>query len=196
MELITLSLSDLMANLDKSILDAIIKSFKGFDNGTSTPHDVEVFLHDKAVQFEKIGLSTTYLVFSSETFDLLGFFSLANRPLTFFGQNYQQLSTTKRKRFAQSGYTLDDPQGLLVSSYLIGQLGKNYANLDKQISGKKLLSIAYDRLKLVSSIISTKYIWLECDDNPALINFYQSFGFSVIDNFQSENNLKVLVMKI
>lgn len=78
---------------------------------------------------------------------------------------------------------------------MIGQLGKNYKS-NTSISGKELLTLACDKVKKASKIINTKYIWLECDNNPKLIQFYQNFGFTPIDNFESENGLKVFVMKI
>ncbi|HER1415188.1 TPA: GNAT family N-acetyltransferase [Streptococcus pyogenes] len=150
----TISLDEIMKYLEKEEIQQLLKSFKGFNDGTSTPHDVEVFLHQKAVEFERSAIASTYLVFSTDSRELVGFFSLANRPL-----------------------------------------GKNYKS-NTSISGKELLTLACDKVKKASKIINTKYIWLECDNNPKLIQFYQNFGFTPIDNFESENGLKVFVMKI
>ena len=44
--------------------------------------DVERFLKDSAVEFTKKDQSVTYLVFSSESGELLGYFSITVKPLT------------------------------------------------------------------------------------------------------------------
>ncbi|AAT87475.1 hypothetical protein SpyM6JRS4_06050 [Streptococcus pyogenes JRS4] len=191
----TISLDEIMKYLEKEEIQQLLKSFKGFNDGTSTPHDVEVFLHQKAVEFERSAIASTYLVFSTDSRELVGFFSLANRPLYFSKQNYQTLTKSQRKKISRSGRTLKGSGSFLMNSFLIGQLGKNYKS-NTSISGKELLTLACDKVKKASKIINTKYIWLECDNNPKLIQFYQNFGFTPIDNFESENGLKVFVMKI
>lgn len=189
------SLTELMKYLEVDSIQALLKTFKGFNDGTSTPHDVEVFLHSKAVEFERSAISSTYLVLNRDNHELAGYFSLANRPLYFSKQNYQALTKSQRKRISRSGRPLKGSGSFLMNSFLIGQLGKNYQAISP-ISGKELLTLACDKIKQASMIINTKYIWLECDDNPKLIDFYTSFGFSLIDNFTSESGLKVMVLKI
>ena len=53
-----------------------------FEGKSDVPNDIESFLHEKAIQFEKSAIASTYLVFEEETNILVGFFSLANKPLT------------------------------------------------------------------------------------------------------------------
>lgn len=190
-----ISLDELMKHLELNEVQELLKTFKGFNNGTSAPHDVEVFLHTKAIEFERSAIASTHLVFSNETKELSGFFSLANRPLYFSKQNYQALSKSQRKKISRSGRTLKESGSFLMNSFLIGQLGKNY-HATNPISGKELLTLACDKIKQASMIINTKYIWLECDDNPKLIDFYTSFGFSLIEGFVSESGLKVMILKI
>ena len=66
-----ISLKDLLDELkDKKLVrDDILKNFKNKYN-----KDIEYFLHNKAIEFEKAGLSSTHLVFN-ENFVLLGYFS-------------------------------------------------------------------------------------------------------------------------
>ena len=59
-----------------------------------------------------------------------------------------------------------------------------------------ILSLAYDTLLQAKMIVNAKYVWLECTDNPKLLNFYKSFGFTEINNYTSENKLKLLIMKL
>lgn len=66
-------------------------------SGFSCPKnpDVEQFLKKSAVEFAKKNQSVTYLVFSVEGKELLGYFTLAIKPLTVRGETVS--NTTKRK---------------------------------------------------------------------------------------------------
>ena len=96
----------------------------------------------------------------------------------------------------QSGQILENGH-LVVNSYLIGQLGKNY-NLpqERQIKGKDLLALSFELLLEIKKLITAKYVWLECQNTEKLINFYTSFGFEKIDDFISEDGLVVMIMKL
>lgn len=195
MELHTFSLSDLIKTLGLKTVGMIIESFKSIDTGTSTVHDVEVFLHARAIEFEKSSISSTYLVFDTQTRDLVAFFSLANKPLIFSKKDFQSLSKNKQRDFQRHGRRLESG-GYQVNSYLIGQIGKNYNLQTNIVSGQKILTLAYDKVKEAARIINTRYMWLECDNNSKLLQFYRKFGFTLIENFESESGLKVFVMKI
>ncbi len=45
-------------------------------------------------------------------------------------------------------------------------------------------------------MINTKYIWLECQNESRLINFYKNFGFKLLENVISEEGLKVMIMEL
>lgn len=195
MTLHAFSLSDLINTLGLDDVRTIIKSFKSINLETSATHDVEVFLHTKAIEFEKSSISSTYLVFDTQTHELVGFFSLANKPLIFSKKGFQALSKNMQKAFNRHGRRLESG-GHQVNSYLIGQLGKNYNLPNNPVSGQKILTLAYEKAKEAARIINTRYIWIECEEVPKLLQFYKNFGFTLIDNFESENGLKVSVMKI
>lgn len=159
---------------------------------------MECFLHKKAIEFEKMSWATTHLVFvESNELVLSGYFSLANRPLKISEKNFKKLSNTQRKKLLK--YGSKEEKFIEINSFLIGQLGKNY-NVDDSIkelvTGKYLLSIAYDMLVSIVKVVKVKYVWLECENNLKLINFYTNFGFSLIENYEGTNELKVLIMKL
>ena len=61
---------------------------------------------------------------------------------------------------------------------MIGQLGKNYNdNRNKLISGKDLLNLAISSITLVQRVIGGKVIFLECEDKPELLKFYEENDF-------------------
>lgn len=177
---------------DNKKIISILKTFKSNHN-----KDVEFFLQEKSIEYEKAGLSTTHLVFS-KNYDLLGYFSFANKPLLIPKKIFEDLSKNQRKKLSQSGKKLTT-DGYIVNSYLLGQLGKNYSKeikKEERIDGMQLLTLAYDMLVKVKRIVNIKYIWLECEDNEKLVSFYKNFGFDEVRNFISENNLKVLIIRI
>lgn len=166
-----------------------------FEGKSDVPNDIESFLHEKAIQFEKSAIASTYLVFEEETNILVGFFSLANKPLTMSEKNFDSLSNTQRNRLKQYGRKIGNK--FQINSYLIGQLGKNFSKeAEKKISGADLLTLAFDKVAEASAIIRAKYVWLECDNNEKLINFYSSFGFKQINPKPLEDELVVLILKI
>lgn len=191
------SLDDMLGNLEIEIVKSILASFHSIETSGES-HDVEKFLHKKAIDFEKTAIATTYLIFDTETSNLLGFFSLANKPLTMSKKNFDSLSKTQQRKLRQSGRTIGTK--FQVNSYLIGQLGKNYAEnvvpSKITLTGKELLTLAYDKVVEASSIIKAKYVWIECEEVDYLMDFYQSFGFTLIPDYTSNNGLKVMILKI
>lgn len=83
-------------SLDSGLVKEILTSFRSIET-SGEPHDVKQFLHRKAIDFQKIALASTYLVFDTETSILLAFFSLANKPLTMSKKNFDSLSNTQKE---------------------------------------------------------------------------------------------------
>ncbi|WP_295724643.1 GNAT family N-acetyltransferase [uncultured Leptotrichia sp.] len=185
------TISDLLEYISEDrINENVISTFKSLEK-----NDIENFLYNKATAFEKNSISTTHLIFTDNDV-LLGYFSLANKSLILSKERFEKLSNTKKKRLMQSGQILENGH-LVVNSYLIGQLGKNY-NLPQegQIKGKDLLALSFELLLEIKKLITAKYVWLECQNTEKLINFYTSFGFEKIDDFISEDGLVVMIMKL
>ena len=201
MSLKIIGLQSLLKALDKETVQEILNNFKSIPNVvTGEVNDVEYFLHSKAIHFEKMTISTTHLIFSEYKGNdvLVGYFSVANKPLTMSKRNYNNLSSSQKRKLCQGGRKTESG-GYVLNSYLRGQIGKNYSKEaleTKSITGKMILSLAYDTLLQAKMIVNAKYVWLECTDNPKLLNFYKSFGFTEINNYTSENKLKLLIMKL
>lgn len=126
LDIITLQdLIDAAPNIEE--VEKILKTFKSIPHPlTGEVNDVEYFLHNKAIQFEKSTLSTTHLIFSKfrNKFVLVGYFSLANKPLVMSKRNYNALKPSQKRKLCQNGNKTDSG-GYLVNSYLIGQVEKN-----------------------------------------------------------------------
>ena len=191
METLRLSISDLLKyNTEEYLQDKVLSKFKSRGNT-----DIEIFLHNKAAFFEKSSISTTHLIFNNDNL-LLGYFTVSNKSLILSKERVDKLSNSRRKKLMQSGQILENGH-IIVNSYLIGQLGKNY-NLSskKQIRGKDLLTSAFNVVLEAKELINAKYVWLECKNSEKLIDFYKKFGFEKINNFISKDGLVVMMMKL
>lgn len=140
--------------------------------------DVEHFLHNVAIEFSKQGISSTHLVMASykKEYVLVGYFTLANKIFCIEKNSLPNKQWRKRfSKFAQFDHTI---QRYTLSAPLIGQLGKNYANsYNKLISGDELLKLALDKVMEMQGIVGGKIVYLECEDKPALTDFYERNGF-------------------
>ena len=157
-------------------------------SGFSCPKnpDVEQFLKKSAVEFAKKNQSVTYLVFSVEGKELLGYFTLAIKPLTVRGETVS--NTTKRKLLRIS--ELDEKSDTYtMSAYLIAQLGKNYAGgRNKKITGKELVELAWTVIEAVQYMLGGMVVFLEAENEEKLLSFYRSNCFSQFDTRQTASS--------
>ena len=146
----------------------LINLFSGFSCPLNP--NVEKFLKENAIHFTKKNQSVTYLVFSEKTAILVGYFTLAIKPITV---NSHVLSKKKKKKLLRVGKIDADRQEFYLSAYLIAQLGKNYSeNANTQITGKQLLEIAITEVKKLQYRAGGVAVFLESENNPKLIQFY------------------------
>lgn len=210
MSLEIVSLGDLLqAGLEEKKIQLLLEEFKTLPNYRSgDTHDVEKFLVNNSIQYQKMGLATTHLIYSSykEKNVLVGYFAIANKPLVLNSRTYNGLSKSQQKKFSKIGYRLKAEDGkqrnsdLIIPSFLIGQLGKNYSEealKTKIINGFNILALAEDTIKQAISVVNGKYIWLECKPSEKLINFYLNSGYTQIADYKDQhNNLCVFIKKI
>ena len=188
MKFTTFSLTELLSQIGE---DKVRNKLKGF---RSKDKDIENFLINKAIFFEKISISSTYLIFNYEK-ELAGYFSIANRSLILQKEDLDIISKTLKKRLTKSA-SENKSGDYVINSFLLGQVGKNF-NLEKNnLTGNEILKIAYELLLEIRQKIRVKFIWLECQNNEKILNFYQNFGFSKIDNFISESGYNVMIMEL
>lgn len=139
--------------------------------------DVEKFIRYKAIEFAKQNIAPTHLVFSSykDKVRLIGYFTLTVKS---FYVSKSRLSKNLTKRISKFGTYDENIKGYHISAPLIAQLGKNFNdNLNELITGDELLKLACDKIKSIQDEIGGKVTYLECEDKPKLIEFYESNGF-------------------
>jgi len=133
--------------------------------------DVERFFKEQSIEFTKKNQSVTYLVVTNDDATLVGYFTLAIKPINVDADNF---SNTMKKKIARVS-ELDPINGTYtLSAYLIAQLGKNYAdNANERITGEQLLQAAIDTIKKLQYMAGGMVIFLETENTEKLINFYE-----------------------
>ncbi len=154
-------------------------------SGFSCPKnpDVERFLKKSAVEFTKKSQSVTYLVFSVESKELLGYFTLALKPLSIRGET---VSNTMKRKLLRISELDEGSDTYTMSAYLIAQLGKNYANgLNNKITGRELVELAWTVIEDAQYMLGGIVTFLEAENEEKLLSFYRDNRFSQFDTRQT-----------
>ena len=133
--------------------------------------DVERFLKEQSIEFTKKNQSVTYLVFANEDAALVGYFTIAIKPISVNADSFSNAMKRKIARVSE----LDESNGTYtLSAYLIAQLGKNFTNgANERITGEQLLQSAVDTIKELQYMAGGMVIFLEADIDEKLIYFYE-----------------------
>ena len=152
--------------LGEEQLQQVLSEFLCYRNA-----DVERFLKEQSIEFTKKNQSVTYLVFSNEDAELVGYFTLTIKPISV---NADTFSNTMRRKIARVSELDEETGTYTLSAYLIAQLGKNYANnVNDRITGEQLLQAAIDIIKELQYMAGGMVVFLEAEDKEKLMHFYE-----------------------
>ncbi len=141
--------------------------------------DVERFIKKQAIEFAKKQQSVTYLVFSTEDAELVGYFAITIKPITV---NAKPFSNTVKRKLSRVSTLNERDQTYNLAAYLIAQLGKNYNNgANERISGKELLGLAIRQIQQLQYLAGGMVIFLEAVNEDRLLSFYHENGFQQFD---------------
>ena len=142
--------------------------------------DVERFLKEQAIEFTKKNQSVTYLVFSNMDAELVGYFTIAVKPINVSASKF---SKTMNRKIARVSDLDEGTDTYTLSAYLIAQLGKNYRNgANEKITGQQLLQAAVDTIMKLQYMAGGMVVFLETEDNRKLLKFYEEEnGFKRFD---------------
>lgn len=166
-------LKDLLETIGEDGVKSILSDYVCPQN-----KDIQDFLSNKAIEFEKQGISTTYLIFASHKgkVRLFGYFAIAIKGISV--PDKRQMSGNLKRRLNKFAIRNNEAKEYVVPAILIAQLGKNFRDeLNKEILGEELLEIACNKAKQIQRPSSGKVIYLECEDNVKLTDFYEKNGF-------------------
>lgn len=147
--------------------------------------DVERFVKEQSVEFAKKQQSVTYLVFSTEDAQLVGYFAITIKPITI---NAESFSNTTKRKLARVSELNEQNHTYTLAAYLIAQLGKNYYNdANKRITGEELLGLAMKQIKQLQYFAGGMVVFLETSNEEKLLSFYQDKGFQQFDSRMTES---------
>lgn len=178
-------LTEILEQLGEERVESILSSFSSPLN-----KDVEDFLRFKAITFDKQSISRTHLVFTSYKKKpvLIGYFTLANKE---FKIPIKNITKSTKKRIGKFGRYEPDFKIYTISAPLIAQLGKNFcSDYNKLISGDELLQLACDIISDIQLSIGGKIAYIECENKPKLVAFYERNGFKVFSERQLDKHLE------
>lgn len=87
--------------------------------------DVENFFCKNSIEFARKHQSVTYLVFDRNDAELVGYFTLAVKPITI---RADILSNSARRKIERIGKLDEKSNTYTMAAYLIAQLGKNFSS--------------------------------------------------------------------
>ncbi|MCM1120307.1 MAG: GNAT family acetyltransferase [bacterium] len=141
--------------------------------------DVELFLKKSAIEFTKKNQSVTYLVLSVDKGELLGYFTIALKPLTVRDETVSNTVKRKIKRISEFD---EQTKSYTMAAYLIAQIGKNYTNdACERITGSELLELAWGVIEEMQYRGGGMVVFLEANDEERLLAFYQNNKFRQFD---------------
>ncbi len=174
------------AKEDSSLVQKAFSSFSCTRN-----QDVENFLKENSIRFEKSDITRTYLIIDQDRFEdnktinIVAYFSLALKILII----PELLSNRKTKKI--DGFSKDAKEAIV---YLIGQLGKN-DNYSDDISGSEILNRAINIITDIQNSIGGRVVLVECEDNKNLIDFYNKNDFEILPEYR-ENEIVVSIKEM
>lgn len=158
-------------------------------------HDLESFLKERAVTFEKLSKSRTYVYLNDEDDGpfILGFFSLAIKTFE-IPDGVSNRGRMELDGFAAKikGHPIAD-----IPCYLVGQLGRNDFVSHDILPGAEILEDALSVIARAQEAVGGRYVLIECVCNKDLVQFYVDNHFTEVSNvFDGDISMAQLLRKI
>lgn len=164
--------------IDTSSTNQVKKILKTFVCTKNT--DVQDFLHNKAITFERNLRSCTYLYVSNADKSVAGYFSLG---ITYTLTNKLDKAVVK----FLDGYT---DETIAIPCYLIGQLGKS--DTCKEKIGSFLLDDALSIIDKAQESLNGRFVLIDSVNDERVIKFYEQNSFIAIENDKSLKSIKMI----
>lgn len=155
--------------IEADTIDATLHHISKFSCKDS---DVELFLKQKAIDFERRNKSRSYLIYADNLVDILGYFTLSLKAINF----QSHVSTNLIKQIDGFSGNVDS-----TAMILIGQFGKNQ-NFMSELKGDDLFAVCMDIIYQIQSLVGGRFIILECQDIAKIVSFYTKHGFKLLQN--------------
>ena len=164
--------------IDTSSTNQVKKILKTFSCAKNA--DVQDFLHNKAITFERNLRSCTYLYTNNENKGVAGYFSIG---ITYTLTNQLDKAVVK----FLDGYT---DETIAIPCYLVGQLGKSDSCEEK--IGNYLLDDALSIIDEAQKSLKGRFVLIDAVNDDKVINFYKENSFILIENSTSNKSVKMI----
>lgn len=161
-------LADLLANKSTNQIKKLLKTFVCTKNT-----DVQDFLHNKAITFERNLRSCTYLYTSNADKSVVAYITLGIKSLLTNDLSDEAIVFL-------DGYTNEI---LSIPCYLIAQLGKS--DTCKEKIGKFLLDDALSIIDKSQDSLKGRFVLIDSVNDDKVINFYKANSFIALENDKS-----------
>lgn len=136
-------------------------------------NDVEEFVHQKAIPFERAGMARTYLVVAEDSqtsYGICAIYSITTKSISIS----KEMTNSFRKKAFGTTYAVGNP----ANTILIGQLAKNYQDgNDQYITGEILMSLIIDYVRKIDILVPSVSVYVECENKECLKKYYEKYGF-------------------
>lgn len=168
-------LADLLANKSTNQIKKLLKTFVCTKNT-----DVQDFLHNKAITFERNLRSCTYLYTSNADKSVVAYITLGIKSLLTNDLSDEAIVFL-------DGYTNEI---LSIPCYLIAQLGKS--DTCKEKIGKFLLDDALSIIDKSQDSLKGRFVLIDSVNDDKVINFYKENSFIALENDKSLKSIKMI----
>ena len=127
------------------------------------------------MDFALQGISITYVAYDAGG-SILGVFTLANKVLRIPRESMSRTMERRVSKFAEP----DRGEGIVLAAPIIAQLGKDDGAPRGAIDGHALMGLASGAIGRALDGIGGRVAYLECEDVPALMAFYEREGFRLV----------------
>jgi hypothetical protein len=143
--------------------------------------DLQDFLHNKAVTFEKNLRSRTYLYVANDTQEVVAYFTITISALHTEGISPEVIEIL-------DGYKNDI---LSIPCFLIGQLGKSDMFEPRKI-GEFILGDAIEMIDKSQNTLGGRFILLDAINVEKVIKFYKDNAFFPIEESTKSESIKMI----
>ena len=168
-------LADLLDTHSTNQARKILKTFSCAKN-----IDVQDFLHNKAITFERNLRACTYLYISNADKSVIAYLTLGIKALLTDGLSDETIKFL-------DGYTSQMPS---IPCYLIAQLGKN--DSCKHKIGSFLLDDALGFIDKAQGILKGRFVLIDAVNEDKVIEFYKENSFIALENDKTLKSIKMV----
>lgn len=143
--------------------------------------DLQNFLHNKAVTFEKNLRSRSYLYIDNDTQEVAAYFTITISTLHTDGISSEVIELL-------DGYKDDIAS---IPCFLIGQLGKSDKFEPRKI-GEYILDDAIEIIDQSQNTLGGRFILLDAINKEQVIKFYENNAFFPIENDPDSESIKMI----